>query len=159
MEDQLRLDQCVAQKAVELKSTLQALSASNLRMEAVRAAAEPFVAYPPALAPFTAELTVEFGIQEALQAKWEIERMKWLIPGACGGATDFTLSMPDLSWTRLPPDIIGEFPFEWESTDFRIEVRDLQHAAAAQVTQSGAENEILGNWKARWQVPKGANLR
>jgi hypothetical protein len=158
VEDQLRLDHCVAQKAVELKTLLEKANTSNHRMIKIRQAAGPAAAAPGALSAIQTELNLEVALQEALRTKWETERIKWFLPGACGDRNDVTLSMPGLDWTRDPPDAIGPQPFHWSSSNprFYLEIQDQRRAAAAQVAQkAGGLHE---SWKARWQVPGGASL-
>jgi hypothetical protein len=158
VEDQLRLDHCVAEKAVELKDLLGKANASNQRMIKIRQAAAPAAAAPGALSAIQAELNLEVALQEALRIKWETERIKWFLPGACGDRDDVTLSMPGLDWRRDPPDAIGPQPYHWSTSSprFYLEIQDQRRAAAAQVAQkTGGTHD---NWKARWQVPGRASL-
>jgi hypothetical protein len=159
-EIQLRLDECVGKKALELRSMLGTLTSSNTRMKWIRrsAAVAAFLS-PEALEAIQAELIAEVALQEGLRLKWRAEGVTAALGRSCNGLRVLPIRYPVLEWARLPPDPIGPQAFEWpespQDPSFFILLSSSNHQSAAQVERSkdgpqkNAKN-IKDRWAARW---------
>ncbi len=149
-EIQLKLDQCVGQKAKELQSVLKTLTSSNTRMVWVRrSAAAAIVLAPEALEAIRAELEIEVALQEGLRLKWRGERVAIALGRTCEGLRVLPLQYPVLEWNRLPPDAIGPQAFEWLKPDpeFSLLFSMSSHFSGAKVKE---DQNGKNHWLAQW---------
>jgi hypothetical protein len=160
VETQLRLDRCVAEKAVSLKSTLLTLEEENIAIEAARAAVVAGRLSPATAAATQAALALVFEQQELTLASWEITRLKWLTQRGCDGKGDIPFPLPSIPMSRLPEDAIGPNVLRWDvspdSVDLKIYLAHRPRAAAAEVKRAnGSSQSFLGteDWQASWSSP------
>ena len=160
METQLRLDRCVAEKAMNLKSTLSSLEQQNTAIEIARASVVAAQLIPGASEEAEAALAILIERQDATMQSWELARITWLARRGCGGMSDLPRALPAIPLTRLPPDVIGPNVLKWteppELARFQIQLGHRPRAAAAEVIKSDGEfqnTDHASNWQARWAVP------
>jgi len=160
VEIQLRLDRCVSKTALSLKTRLDSLEKSNLRMKVIRASLAASTVLPPAKPPLQAALTAEFLWQESQRALWVKTQMTWMAEQGCDFKRDLPLPIPTLPWLRDPPDSIGPQPLRWPvGTEKRFYLQ-LSHSPrhAAAILDEGKLHEKNG-WFARWTYPGQLVLR
>jgi hypothetical protein len=159
-QTQLRLDRCTGETALELKMKLQTISSANEQMKVLRAseAASPS---PQATAALQLAIEAEVLRQEKARADWAVDRMSWSAVGGCSSHGDSGSPLPDLSWTREPPDALGPQPLNLDELPkaFRIQLNHQPRASAAEVSSGNPYDRT--SWHCRWIPPQrfiGASL-
>ena len=109
-ETQVRLDRCTREAALELKATQQLIERTNAGIHAARLLILVNMPDPPALAAARTALAVLVLRQDAALLAWKGRRVAWLLPTHCGDPGDLRLPLPELDWTRPPPDPVGPQP-------------------------------------------------
>ncbi len=151
-EVQLRLDRCAEGAALALVRIQNTIESSNLRLRAERAAAAATAVptYGASIEAAQPALEAEVAIQEAERAEWRIRQARWLAARGCDGRGDLFLPLPNLKWSRPPPDTIGAQPLDWEGSDTRLLIRlwRTNRFTQARVNRSG--DDLANRWKAEW---------
>lgn len=160
MELQLRLDRCVGEKALLLRSLAGKADRSNQRLRwERRIAPTEAVLGRDGGAAAKAVILAEFALQESLAAAWKAIQVQWIAHGGCGSPGDRPLPLPGLDWRRPSPDEWGPQPFEWTRSEFRISVYHWPRAAAAKIIPEDSargKGDRFGKarlWKAAWSRP------
>jgi hypothetical protein len=159
-QTQLRLDRCTGETALELKMKLQTIASANEQMKVLRVS-EAAAVTPQATAAFQLAIEAEVLRQEKARADWSVNRMSWTAQSGCGGHGDSGFPLPDLSWTREPPDALGPQPLNLDELPkaFRIQLNHQPRASAAEVSSGNPYDRT--SWHARWIPPQkffGASL-
>jgi len=154
MQEQLRLDHCVAQTAADLKNRLTQLKAANLRIHALRAALLAAQAQPETIPPLRLALGLQVALQDEALTAWKVKQVFWLLPTSCKGRNDSHTPLPSLNFIRPPADGIGPQAltgFDRLSALFRIEAWHLPRKAVAFVHHS-IQPSKTGTWTASWRA-------
>ena len=160
-ELQLRLDRCVGDTALELKGALNRIESENRQIQAIRAAIAAGSLAGGAGQAMKPALEFEVARQEFELLRWRMRQAQWLMRRGCDEEPDLPRPLPEMSWFRPPPDMIGSQPLEWMGKGERrlkVEIRHSPRAASALVESgagSWATGEFIGgsNWKATWTAP------
>lgn len=150
-ELQLRLDQCVGQKAAMLRDRQRQIEAGNQRIRVLRIALIPASIRPEIRKTLEAALKIQVLLQDALLKSWKVTQIAWIAHRGCGG-NDIPFPLPSLAWVRDLPDALGPRPLRWpESTPKELSIR-LHHSprhSAARVFFS-TEEENSNEWVTAW---------
>jgi|GEM_PF-994532 len=160
VEIQLRLDQCVAQRALTLKTTLGSIEKENTAIELARVVVMAATANPPARVVAQTALELLVVHQEISLKLWEMTRIKWLVERGCDGQSDFPRILPSIPVSRLPPDAIGSNALHWDTppdeVEFKIHIAHPPRAAAAEIKHVEAQQKeslFPFGWRANWTPP------
>jgi hypothetical protein len=154
METQLRLNRCVAEHALALRTHLNLIEGTNTSIQGFRVmirAAEvalQFEAIPPLIQSSEAVVLIQSGSM----ATWEVKRAAWMIKG-CGKWGDIPVPLPIPPFRRGEPDTAGPQLLEWrgrKSDGLKIQISHWPRSAAAKI-RPGSQSEFLpGLWGAEW---------
>lgn len=149
-ELQIRLDRCVGEVALELKSDARTIRRTNREIEILRVAIATAIE-PRAKALLQAGLDIEIARQEWVRLRWNGRRVRWIARRGCGGR-DWPMPLVEFPWVRDPPDALG--PRALRLVPEKLEVRvqlghPPRHAAAL---MKGDQNERVHE-AVRWVPP------
>jgi hypothetical protein len=156
---QFRLDRCVGEAALDLRSTLRMIDTSNREIRLIRAgiAGATLTLNAELVPPLRLALTAEVARQEFGLAQWTIRRTSWIARLSCGDLSDSPQSLPALEWIRPPPDVIGPQSLEWpgEQPDkFHLQISHSPRHAAARVNRQKGGSLGSSSWFAAWAPPR-----
>ena len=157
VELQLRLDTCVGNTSLALKTRLNSIDRLNSEIRILRVA---IAVSPPHLKPPLQTALAALAIsQEFLIQEWKIKQIAWISMRGCDGKSDLALPLPGLHYSRAPPDAIGPQIASWdsgESKELRIRIRRASRFAAAEIGKTGSSGKDSyavsnrKNWKSQW---------
>ncbi len=157
-ETQLRLNRCVGENARALRSHLNLIETTNIKIRGLRVSVEAAQVLlrvelvPPLLAAIHAAVLAQEG---ALWA-WKARRAAWALRRGCGQWGDGATSLPQLNLRRGLPDQAGQQPLEWigkRPDEFRIQAYHPPRVAAARVADQSESSFFSGSWLAEWIAP------
>ena len=121
VEVQLKLDNCVADVAQDLRWNLNFIESTNLAMKSVRILIPPSLIVPGTTAVLKdALLALEFA-QKGILGVWQVKRNVYRVKCRFFGPSDH---LPDMSWERPLPDVIGQNALTWkEGSSKELEVQ------------------------------------
>ncbi len=159
---QLRLDRCVESAAAELTSVQNTIEFSNLRLKAERAAAAAAAVptFGASIVDAQPVFEAEVALQEGERLRWIVRQAKWIAERGCDGRGDLFLPLPNLKWSRSPPDSIGVQPLTWDGRE-RLVIRlwKSNRFAQARIDAKGLTTRALTDkWKAQWISRIGPSL-
>lgn len=171
VETQLRLNECVGVRSQDFKQTLISLASDNRKIRVLRGAIQLATLRPDLIPPLEVALNSVVAKQELSRFQWKAKQAQWLLKQGCGHRGDKAYPLPDLQFTRDPPDTTGPQAIHWMGempSQFLIQLsHSPRHAAAViQRKQQGQENVSLENgggfgksfeqvdWTAAWDVPR-----
>lgn len=160
VEQQFRLNECVAKAALKFKESLEDIDSTNFQISGIRySIAAAALLAPEALASLKIALKTEILRQEAILATWKLQEVKWVSQYACGKmGGDILTPLPRLNFRRDPPDLIGENGLSWigvQPSEFKISARHKSRKAGAKIYGNRNNNQspksfISKSWTAEW---------
>jgi hypothetical protein len=156
---QLRLDRCVESAAAELTSVQNTIEFSNLRLKTERAAAAAasVPTFGASIADAQPFIEAEVALQEGERLRWTVRQTKWITERGCDGRGDLFEPLPNLKWSRPPPDTIGAQPLTWDGSE-RLVIRLWRANRFAQARVEAKGRSISDKWKAQWIPRIGPSL-
>ena len=151
VQTQRRIDQCVQSRAMELVHLQNELEVANNALIAARAVKHTAPA-PPVVAAAAATIAAAVLLQELLRGSWRFKQALWLTRRGCDATADRPLPLPNLLWTRDPPDGDGPKPLHWDgdkSDGLSITLNHGLRFSAAKIKPDG----LL--WRADWSAALG----
>ena len=166
-EIQLRLDSCVAGRALELRDRLTSVGNANLRIKAIRLALVAATLLPEARAALEAALKIQVALQDGQVLGWQWWQGLWLARRGCDGRDYPVGGLPDLPWLgREWPDMLGPQPLREKpggGSEFYIRLAGARKRFSAALVSrfekspqnKGAFNDIVttNRWRAKWARP------
>ncbi|MGE0614527.1 MAG: hypothetical protein AB7P04_02715 [Bacteriovoracia bacterium] len=153
--EQIALDRCTGKAALELKRTLNQTESLNREVERLRVAIAAATLQPAVAVPLRQALLVAVGAQTFLLGRWKFKQAQWFFPGACEGYRHLPVPLPNVPYTRPPPDGLGPRPLVWTAAhhSLRIRAEGKHRRAAAETWREGATTDVDEKWKAKWIRP------
>lgn len=151
---QLRLDHCVGTTARSLAQLQNQIETQNRLIQATRLAIAAASFNPSAIPALKATLKAQVLLQESFRQSWNLKQITWLSSLGCDGKNDFPMPLPNLGWTRNPPDLIGEKPLiQMNDSKLTISLSHQRRIAVATV-----KNENNHHWIPVWGTPIRTSL-
>lgn len=138
----------------ELLNIQNTIETSNQRMQMERAAALAAAAptFGESIEAAKMILAAEVALQETARLRWSTRQGLWIMRRGCDQRNDRILPLPNLRWTRPPPDPLGPRPLEWQGTK-RLQIALWGENRFSQATAEGNKNEAMRYgkfWNGKW---------
>ncbi len=162
VERQLRLNRCVAEVALDLRSLLNEIFQLNDRIQEIRAAILAAALDPPLIPPLRAAAEVLVQRQNYLLLKWKGRSGIWILQRGCGEKGDWAPPLPNLQFERLPPDTLGPQILRWPGgmvSELSLEAHHRPRIAAARISKRSEIAGLNRGWQATWCPPRAYGLK
>jgi len=155
---QLRVDECVAHAALELKKRLNTIEETNKKVRALRLALLVTGLNPAVKATLMRtlkDLSLNLSLQLSL---WTLTRGKWLLNSSCS-RTSFIFPLPAIPFSQQPADPLGPRPLLYRGSftpALKIKLSNGVRRSGAVVERKGVGDfihEKNETWTAAWWAP------